>query len=63
MSVVEKIQVTESIWEDLCKTAKGIASPEWHGRVFNEREENANTGESEFLDWETAKKDIRNELS
>ncbi len=58
MTVEEKIQVMETIWEDLCKTAEGAISPEWHKKILNEREEQIKTGKEEFIDWETAKKNI-----
>ena len=63
MSISEKIQTMESIWEDLCKTADSISSPPWHEKVLNEREEGIKLGEDEFVDWEIAKKNIRNDIS
>ena len=63
MSVEEKIQAMESIWEDLCKTADNMPSPPWHEKVLSEREESLERGEDEFIDWETAKKNIRNDIS
>ena len=60
MSIEEKILTMESIWEDLCKTAASIDSPEWHKQVLNEREAAHERGDDEFIDWDTAKKDIRN---
>ncbi len=56
MSVEEKIQVMESIWEDLCKTPNSFTSPDWHQRVLSNRSEQAKKGKDEFTDWETAKK-------
>lgn len=63
MTVAEKIQAMESIWEDLCRHAESIASPTWHEDVLAGREEKHQRGEDLFEDWETAKKNIRNKIS
>ncbi len=63
MSIEEKIQAMESLWDDLCKTADGIPPPPWHGNVLRERENAINEGTDEFIDWENAKKRIRNDIS
>lgn len=63
MTVAEKIQAMESIWEDLCSHAENLSSPAWHEDVLAEREEMQQRGEDQFEDWETAKKNIRNKIS
>ncbi len=63
MSIEEKIQTMEIIWDDLCKTAGSISSPSWHKNVLNEREERIKKGEDEFIDWDKAKKHIRDTIS
>lgn len=61
MSQQEKIKAMESLWDDLCRHAQGIESPDWHGTVLDQREESLTVGEAEFIDWEDAKKRIREE--
>ena len=63
MSIEEKIQTMESIWEDLCTKADNVPSPPWHEKTLNNREEGLKRGEDQFVDWETAKKNIRNEIT
>ena len=63
MSIEEKIQTMEIIWDDLCKKAGSISSPSWHKNVLNEREERIKKGEDEFIDWDKAKKHIRDTIS
>ncbi|MDI9570939.1 MAG: addiction module protein [Pseudomonadota bacterium] len=58
MSMEEKIQTMEAIWDDLCKKAESISSPPWHEKVLNERENGIAKGEEVFIDWATAKKNI-----
>lgn len=63
MSLHEKLSAMESLWEDLARTPDAIESPAWHEGVLNERRQRAVEGTSQFIDWETAKADIRNKLS
>lgn len=63
MSTKEKIQVMEAIWDDLCKDEDNYASPSWHENILQEREESIKRGDDKFVDWEQAKKDIRDTIS
>jgi hypothetical protein len=63
MSVEEKIQTMEALWEDLCKSPEGVPSPEWHGKILKNREESVNRGDDEFNDWEDAKNKINDDIS
>jgi hypothetical protein len=62
MSAEEKIQVMESLWDDLCGTAGSTLSPDWHRKVLAERKAAVLAGEDEIIDWETAKKKISEDL-
>ena len=62
MSVEEKLQAMESIWDDLCDRADNLASPAWHGEVLADRESALQGGNDEFIDWETAKQNIKKQL-
>jgi hypothetical protein len=61
MSQQQKIEAMESLWDDLCRHAEGIESPDWHGTLLGQREESLTVGEAQFSDWEDAKKRIREE--
>lgn len=63
MSTQEKIQLMESIWEDLCSRADTFSSPAWHEKVLDEREVAVKRGEDNFVDWDTAKNNITNDIS
>lgn len=58
MSVEDKIRAMEIIWDDLCKNADSIKSPEWHKKVLDEREDALRKGDESVTDWKKAKKDI-----
>ena len=62
MSVQDKISAMESMWDDLCRNAGDVTSPEWHKDVLNEREENLKSGADSFIDWEDAKEKIRKKI-
>lgn len=63
MSIEEKIQTMETIWEDLCKKAESISSPSWHKNILEEREQAIENGKEEFIDWSKAKKQIQDKIS
>jgi len=62
MSIEEKFQTMETIWDDLCKKADSISSPPWHEKVLNDRENTISNGEDVFVDLNTAKKNIENSI-
>jgi hypothetical protein len=62
MTVREKLAVMESLWEDLSRSPEDIESPEWHGKILDERRRRVDEGTANFVDWETAKADIRDKL-
>ena len=62
MTIEDKLQTMESLWEDLCKTADSLASPDWHRDILKVRELDLKNGNDEFVEWETAKKEINNNL-
>ena len=59
MTIEEKLQAMESLWDDLCKGAGGIISPGWHREALEQRDAAHRRGEDGPQDWETAKKRIR----
>ena len=62
MTLEEKLQTMETIWDDLCRKDTEFTSPAWHKDVLADRETAMQQGGDGFIDWETAKKNIRNEV-
>lgn len=62
MTIEEKLQVMESLWEDLCTRAGQPQSPDWHKGVLDERESALQRGEEIPEDWENAKRRIEKEI-
>lgn len=59
MTVRDKLQALEEIWDDLCRSAEVIPSPSWHADVLRAREKRIQQGASRFTDWAEAKWRIR----
>ena len=49
MSVAEKFEALEQIWESLRREVPEMPSPDWHREVLAERKARAERGESKFL--------------
>jgi len=63
MSVEEKLQTMESLWDDLCSKAGTVSSPDWHEDVLAERDAMQKRGDDQFEDWDAAKRNIRTKAS
>ena len=62
MTTAEKLRVMETLWTDLSRNEQEIESPAWHEQVLREREERVRSGQESFIDWETAKQQLRDRL-
>jgi putative addiction module component (TIGR02574 family) len=63
MTVEEKLQTMEALWQSLSADPVMIESPAWHEEELRERERKIESGEAKFVDWEKAKADIRRRTS
>jgi hypothetical protein len=63
MSVAEKLRAMEMLWADLSRNEAQIESPAWHEGVLRDREARVKSGKEKFLDWEIAKKQLRDKLT
>lgn len=62
MSIPDKLRIREALWTDISAKDTEVVSPEWHGDVLVERERLIASGEEHFIDWEVAKRQLREEL-
>lgn len=63
MTVVEKLQAMEVLWDDLCRNVGELESPAWHEKILQAREEQLRQGKDKFEDWDQAKTDIWKSIS
>lgn len=62
MTLDEKLEAMELLWDDLCRRAEAVESPQWHKDLLKKREAALARGEDAFEDWEVVKKRIREQL-
>jgi hypothetical protein len=63
MTTEEKLQAMEILWDDICRIAPDFCSPSWHEDVLQAREQRIRDGKDKFVDWDQAKKDIRDSIA
>ena len=63
MTLEEKLGAMEALWDDLCRHEDQIQSPPWHEEILREREKRVQSGQESFIDWEAAKKELRDRLT
>lgn len=56
MTLEEKLQTMEALWDDLCRHEEAIPVPQWHKDVLDERARLIEQGKAKFIDWDSAKK-------
>jgi hypothetical protein len=39
MTITDKLQALEQIWDDLCRNQEQIPSPDWHEEILHARED------------------------
>ena len=49
MSVTERLQAMDQIWDSLDRDADEIRSPDWHRDILADRKARAQRGEAKFL--------------
>ena len=63
MTTPDKLRLMEALWQNLSTSSNSeVPSPEWHGEILAERDRLINSGGETFIDWDTAKKQLREEL-
>ena len=62
MTLADKLELMESLWNDLSQHPENLPSPNWHREVLSERKRLADDGILQFLDWDSAINDLRKEL-
>lgn len=59
LSRTEKLRMMEVIWDDLSRDPAAFASPEWHAQALQETERMVAENRTHFVDWDAAKKMLR----
>ncbi len=59
MTTAEKLRAMETLWADLSRNADAFESPAWHADVLRERQQRVAEGKEIFVNWEEAKRQLR----
>lgn len=62
LTTEQKLLLMEEIWNDLLRNEDEIPSPGWHGEILKTRLAQVREGSAAFTDWESARKQLRDEL-
>lgn len=62
MSTEEKLSAMEAIWADLSREPDSLPTPEWHGRLLDERKAAVAAGQATYADWDEARERLRKRL-
>ena len=63
LTFAQKLDLMESIWDDLYSGEQTIKSPTWHEEVLRDREEALKACKLSISDWEEAKDRIRKNVT
>lgn len=59
MTVSEKRDLLEAVWDDLAQNPEEFVSPEWHREILESRRKSIEDGTAVFEDWEVVKLRLR----
>lgn len=59
MTITEKLEVMETLWENISRKPDEFTSPEWHGECLRDIKKKVAAGEAKIFDFAEAKKVIR----
>jgi putative addiction module component (TIGR02574 family) len=59
----EKLRMMEALWDGIAPQEADLEVPQWHKDLLDEREQLVRDGNAKFIDWETAKRQIKDAVS
>ena len=59
MSVTERLQAIDQLWDSLTRNSHDIPSPDWHQDVLADRKARAQSGEAKFLTLDQLRSRLR----
>ncbi len=62
MTTEEKLRAMEALWADLSRNADTFESPAWHADVLRDRDQRIAGGKETSVEWEVAKRNLRERL-
>lgn len=62
LTIDEKLQLMEQLWDDLSRHPENVPSPDWHGDVLDQRRRAIAEGRTSFEDWDEVKQRLRTRI-
>ena len=62
LTLAQKLDIMELIWEDLSSDEQNFKSPDWHEDVLKNREKAFKEGKISISEWSEAKKRIKRKV-
>ena len=59
MSVEERLQAMEQLWDALCREDQEIESPAWHEGILKDRKNRIDSGDAKFFTLDQLKERFR----
>lgn len=59
MTIPEKLRLMEALWADLSRREENVELPAWHGQILHETGQRVAEGKETALDWDAAKRQLR----
>lgn len=59
MSIKERLESLELLWESISSSPEKIKSPDWHEKVLSERKKEIDRGEAVFTSISEARKQLK----
>jgi putative addiction module component (TIGR02574 family) len=62
LTIPQKLDLLETLWDDLAHHDQEVASPEWHREILEDRDAALAAGKARTSSWEEAKERIQRTL-
>lgn len=63
LSVGEKVELMEALWEDMLQRSNSLPSLSWHKQILDERRQSVLSGEARYSSLDEVEKRLMNRLS
>lgn len=63
LPIHEKLRMMEILWDGIAPLEAEVEVPQWHKDLLDAREQLIQEGKAKFIDWETAKLQIKDAIS
>jgi hypothetical protein len=62
MTLAQKMEVLEQVWDSVRQEEAQLDSPAWHGEILAERRHLVEEGKAKFSPWNEAKERLRRKI-